>query len=331
MKPLVSVIIVTYNKKELVRKSLSSLANSSYKNLEIIVVDNASTDGTDALIRTEFPNVKYLYQEKNLYFAEGNNKGYENATGKYIFLLNNDAYVEVDAIEKMVDLMEINPNAFIVQNKILKLNRSIDSIGSSYSPFGFLIHHYSEKKIQKPHQIFSAKGASMMIRCDFLKEQPYLFNSNYLMYFEDTDLCWRAYIAGGEVYYLPNSITHHEVGGSANKSNIGIIDYHSFKNRIFANFTNLSLFLLLFIFPIHILTCSALILIYSIKNRVIAFAILKAIVWNISHIKLLFRTRGIIQSTRVVSDFTFLPKLTISPTPLYLLNFINAYSKRKLK
>ncbi|MBU5689296.1 MAG: glycosyltransferase family 2 protein, partial [Candidatus Aenigmarchaeota archaeon] len=112
--PLVSVVIPTYNRKEMLIRLIKSIKKSTYKNLEIIVVDDASTDGTYEEIKRKFPDVKIVRNEKNLLLAASRNIGIKNSKGKYIFLIDDDNVVDKNCIYELVKSMENDKNIGIV-------------------------------------------------------------------------------------------------------------------------------------------------------------------------------------------------------------------------
>lgn len=329
--PLVSVLVVTYNQQKYTKECLDSLRQQQYPNIEIIVVDNASKDGTQSFIQKSYPEIKLIQNKENQYFAEGNNIGYRNSKGKYIFLLNNDAYIEKNVISKLVAYLEDNPKVGIVQNKLLYADnpKKIDSAGSFFTFTGFLFHRGYQQHLVDNNisEVFSIKGASMMVKREII-DRIGLFDPNYKLYFEDTDLCWKSILLGYKVIYQPNSITYHHVGASSSKINLPFIDFHSFKNRILAIITNLHFSLLIIILPIHLILCIAISFIYLFKNYKNSLAILKAIVWNVKNINSTLKKRKKIQSTKQCSIKKIL-SLTKLPDPLYFIRFLYGYLYRK--
>lgn len=325
--PLVSIVVVNYNGEKYVERCISSILSQTYKNLEIIFVDNNSKDNSVEIIK-KYPQIKLIESKENLYFAGGNNLGFKNSTGDIIYLLNNDAYPESNVIEKIVEVFNKNHKAGVVQNKLIYASdpNRIDSVGSMFTMLGFLKH--LEIDPNKQSEIFSAKGASMAVRRE-IAEKSGLFHDSYKMYFEDTDLCWRAILMGFEVIYLPEFLTLHEVGKSTNYDTLPLTDYHSFKNRINSIITNSSFLLLLIVLPVHIAVCIFVILTYVPRDFRISKAIFRAILWNFTNLIPTLKLRYKVQSLRKQSDFYILKNLTIFPTPLYFFNLLRKYFDRK--
>lgn len=332
--PLVSVLVVNYNNRSLLQKCLSSLFEQDYKNIEVIVVDNNSKDDSVSFIKNHFPNVKLVPNKENSFFAKGNNIAYKESKGEIIFLLNNDAYVEKDTIKKVVQYFIENNNVGIIQNLILKDSpeKIIDSAGSMFSFTGFLVHNYHHSKIDsklESRKVFSGKGASLFIRREIIEKLGQIFDPTFVIYFEDSDLCWKSNIMGFETIFLSDAITYHKEGSSSSKKDLGFIDFHSFKNRISSTITNLSFIYLIIILPIHIFICIVLIVLFSPKNFHISKAIIKAIYWNFINTKQILAKRSQVQKLRKVSDTSLFKNIIIFPTPSYILSFLGFYINRK--
>src|SRR5437870_5207769 len=122
-----SVIIITYNEKELLASCLRSvLATSTDYKFETIVTDSGSTDGTRELMRDEFPNIKFLDNKKNLGFSKGNNVAIKQASGKYILLLNADTEIHVDSLDLSIKYMDAHPDVGAMGCKVILPNGKLD-------------------------------------------------------------------------------------------------------------------------------------------------------------------------------------------------------------
>jgi len=322
MNPLVSVIIVNWNGKAHLEKCLNSLFKITYSPLEIIVVDNASSDGSAALIKKKFPSVKIVEADKNLGFAGGNNLGYKKVTGDYILFFSNDCIATKNFLYKLVKYLEKNPTVGIVQPTIrfyrpeTSLHNTINSVGSFFLNSGFLYHQdygkvFVSKKYHKPYEVFSAYGACFLTRKEII-EKVGLFDPDYFVYFEETDLCHRVWLAGYSVVVFPTVHIFHKRGQTSHKFPSIFIQFHSFKNRFYSYLKNLDSRYLLKVFVLHLLICEVASFLYLFtKRREYAFAIQKAIFWNIKNYKKLIVERKKVQKNiRRVADVSFLPKLT---------------------
>lgn len=324
MNSLVSVIIVNWNGKENLKECLNSLFKITYSPLEVVVVDNASSDGSVAMLKKKFPSVKIIETNKNLGFAKGNNLGYEKSTGEYILLLNNDCIVMPNFLDELVSFLKKNKNVGIVQPTILFhrpqtiFHNKINSIGSFFLSNGFLYHQdygkiFKKEKYQKPFEIFSAYGACFFIKREVI-EKVGLFDPDFFAYFEETDLCHRAWLAGYSVMTCPSVHVFHKGAQTSARLPSAFVQFHSFKNKFYTYLKNLGSYYLLTMFIPHLIICEigSLIYLFFGKPRY-TLAIQKAIFWNIAHIKKIITERKKVQKNiRRVSDSSFIPKLTKS-------------------
>lgn len=239
MFPTVSVIIVNWNGKNLLPDCLASLKDQTFKDFEVIVVDNASTDGSDYGAHDGIESVIFL--QNNLGFAGGNNVGIVESQSKYIALLNNDARADKNWLAWLVSAAEANPEIGMFASKILRKNGKIDSAGCSVYPDGIGVCRGRGKDPDQYNQsdyVAFPSGCAAFYRRDML-DQIGLFDERFFMYCEDTDLGLRAQRAGWKCVYVPEAEVIHLYSQSA-----GV---HSFKklflverNRIYLvmkNFT----------------------------------------------------------------------------------------------
>lgn len=286
---------------------LKSLNSVTYPNYEIILVDNNSQDGSVEAIGKKYPKVKMVQSSENLGFAGGNNLGLKKTDGDYVLLLNNDTKVTESFLEPLVEDFSKIQNLGIVQSKMLVMDdpKLLDSVASFQTSTGFLYHRgyldTDKPEYQEFIYSFSAKGACMMIDRRVLKLG--LFDEDYFAYFEETDLCWRAWLLGFKVGFEPRSVIYHKMGVTSAKMNRAFINYHSFKNRIRTILKNTSIATLCWMLPIHLSICVMLAL-YFLLNREIAASksIFQALLWNITNLNGTFELRRKAQSLRKISD-----------------------------
>ena len=234
MPPKVSVIIVNYNGKHLLSKCLESLSTINYENLEVILVDNNSTDESIEFVTKNYPSIILLKLNKNKGFAEPNNLGAKLAKGEYLLFLNNDTVVTENFIDEMIKVIDNDKKIAICQSLLLKPDGSIDSSGDFLDDLGVVYN--SKTKIDQIREISSARGASMLIRSDVFKELNG-FDEKFFVSFEDVDICWRAWILGYRVLVIPTSTVFHS-GGSTIKKIKSEIAFHGFKNQLAMKVTN---------------------------------------------------------------------------------------------
>lgn len=331
MKELVSIIIVNWNGKKQLADCLSSLEKIDYPSMEIIVVDNGSTDGSKKEIqksKSKYQNnnlkFKIILNKKNLGFAKANNQGFKKAKGEYVLILNNDTKVTPDFLTKLVQVIKSDEKIGVVQPKIIFSDSGrLQAGGAFLTKTGFLHHlgfgkNPNDVKYNQPLQIFSANGACMLVRRQVI-EKVGLFDPDFFCYFEETDFCWRVWLSGYQIVYAPRSVIYHRGRQTAIKLSSSFIAYHSFKNRICSLIKNLGTPKLVKTLPLNLLFSQATTLAYLVGGELLsAFAIQKAILWNMLNLRKTLKKRKKIQvSLRKISDSSFIPALTKSPRLSY--------------
>lgn len=307
-QPLVSIIIINWNGGDVFEDCLNSLKKINYDNWELIIVDNASTDGTE-----KYAKIK---NKMNIGFAPANNQGVKVAKGKYILLLNNDTLVEKDFLSVLVKKMESDLTLGIIQPKIFMMDKPgyLDNAGSFFTKIGFLEHwgfgQKDSQEFEKETEVFSAKGACMLIRKEII-EKIGLFDSDFVSYFEESDFCWRVWLSGWRVIFYPKARIYHKVGFTIRRLDVGNINYHYYKNRIRSLIKNLGFFNLLIVVPVHLGLSIGIAFAFLIYGRFAnVLMIFRAIIWNIFNISKTLSMRTKIQSSRSLSDEKILDKLS---------------------
>lgn len=217
-----SIIIVTWNGDDLLKNCLDSVTKVYGTTPEIVVVDNANTPPTAALCARD-PNVKYIAAPENLGFAGGNNLALPHVTRNYILLLNNDTIIHEDSFAPLLDFLEAHDRVGIVQGtmNVPALNNGLDDCGVLMTPFGIQRHlHRGEPTATTklvPRKVFSAKGAMLMFKRAVLNDSGFLFYDHFKSYYEETDFCHRAKLAGWETWFVPTPPIDHLGGQTVGK------------------------------------------------------------------------------------------------------------------
>jgi GT2 family glycosyltransferase len=195
--PLVSVNILSYNRKDELRNTLQKVYEQDYKNIEVIVVDNASDDGSAEMVKAEFPSVILIKMEKNIGIA-GWNEGFKIAKGEYVLVLDDDSYPDIKTIESGINKMILNPNIAIVALNVIDVKRNMTQTGY----------------FTKPYKDFIGCGA--IIRNTAFTSVGG-FDQVIFIYAHELDFSIRILNAGFEIDYIVDSKVFHR---SKNLSNI---------------------------------------------------------------------------------------------------------------
>lgn len=238
-----SIVVVNWNTVLLLADCLRSILDGT-RNLEyeIIVIDNASADGSAEMIAREFPQVRLIRNSANVGFARANNQGIRASRGRYVLLLNSDTVVPPGALNALVQFMDDHPDAGACGPRLARADGCAQRFAFGGDPsIGYLLarggmHLVFHKPLHDwetrvTHQVDWVSGAALMARRDAL-EQVGGFDEKFFMYFEDNDLCLRLHRAGWRVFYDPGvTITH--LGGASLKQNASRTRYYDASLRYF--------------------------------------------------------------------------------------------------
>jgi GT2 family glycosyltransferase len=292
MSKRVSIVSINYNQTRVTCELLQSLRKLTYKDVEVILVDNFSPDDPSTTITTSFPEVKYIRSEVNLGFAGGNNLGIKHSTGDYIMFLNNDTEVDPSFLEPLVELFETNPDAGLASSKILYFNSGgvIQYAGSTcINPFtgrnkriGFMEkdngQHNSIRQTDLGH------GAAMMVPRRVI-EKIGTMPEFFFLYYEEVDWCESIKRAGYKIYFVPQSLVYHKESMSVGK-NSTLKTYYLTRNRLLFMRRNTTGYVKLFWIIFFIMISLPKNTLQFIVNREINHgkAFWKALFWNVTHL-----------------------------------------------
>lgn len=255
-----AVVILNYNGKHFLEKFLKSVVDLSPE-ADVVIVDNASTDGSTDYLNHVFPFVKLIILDKNYGFAEGYNLGLNQLNHEYFILLNSDVEVTPNWISPLLNLAENHKNTVAIQPKILDYNRRTHfeyagAAGGYMDIFGYAfckgrVFENIEKdtgQYDVKNEIFWASGACLFIKAEVFKTLKG-FDERFFAHMEEIDLCWRIHNKGYKIMYQPQSLVYHVGGGTLTKEN-PFKTYLNFRNNLAMMFKNLPtslLFPLIFI------------------------------------------------------------------------------------
>ena len=304
---LVSIIIPHHGGFNILNECLVSLNQSTYKNYEIIIVDNASQDDSIKNIKEKFPYVNIITMKSNLGYAGGCNAGALKAKGEFIFFLNNDTIHEHNWIEPLVKLMSKDVSIGCIQPKILSIsnNKLFDYAGAAGGfldifcyPFvrGRIFNHIENDNNQYDNQeeVFWASGCAFITRRSLFLE--ILFDEKLFCYMEEIDYSWKVQLLGYKNIIEPKSIIYHS-GGALNDRSF-FKSYYNHRNSMILFLTNHNtLMMLCLLIPKLFLELASLSR-YLFTANIKAFtAQMIAYIWILSHP--LYMIRRIIKVNKI--------------------------------
>ena len=320
--PTVSIIIPHWNGIETLSECINSLLKSTFGSYEIIVVDNASSDGSQAWIKESYPNIKLLENDRNYGYAGGCNRGADKASGEFLVFLNNDTIQKSDWLHYLVELMQKDNTIAAAQPKILNYYQKnmFDYAGGSGGymdmfcfPYArgrlFLEQEEDQGQYNDAKKCFWASGTSIMVRKDLFVEAG-KFDEIFFAHMEEIDLCWRLQAMGHHVWVEPQSIVYHK--------NAVSLPMHTHR-KYYLNHRN-SLLMLLSNFSVPVAFYVGFIRImlefiavgYAVMkldwNHVTG--ILKSLIWILFHPVTILKKRSHFKKIRKINDKNIMNKLS---------------------
>lgn len=303
MNKLISVIVLNYNGKQYLEKCFNSLVKQTFSPVELIMVDNGSSDGSVEYVRERFPDIKIIQNKKNYGFAEGNNIGVQSARGKYIVLLNNDVTVPANWLAELYEVVRSGaviggstihnqgmPDSFYKKNGTLNiLGRNIPCVFSDLT------------------KTFYASGCSLIFNKDLVGVP---FDKDYFAYQEDVYLGWKVRLQGGEIKHCPESIVNHLSSETAQRIGNSKITFYRERNRLLNLFVFYQFKTILKIFPLLIseVIFRSMVIVAAPKKSFAGF--INAIGWLVFNYSTVLKKRRKIQRIRSRDDREILKWMT---------------------
>ena len=272
-QPLISVVILNWNGAACIEDCLQSVIASTYHPIEIIVVDNGSTDDSLKLIQ-KYSQVHLVALAENLGYAAGNNVGFRHANGTYVVALNNDVAVDADWLNQPSALFEKYPAIGIVACRQMNYDdRSIIDCLYAYPGHALLFEPMGHGKSYEaanplqgmPGQVIAANGAAAIYRKTML-DQLAGFDESYYAYHEESDLCMRAFLRGWKCVYAPDAVVYHRSHFSFSRIKKDYAFYHE-RNRVWFIFTFFPLYTIVQRLPWLILMELRLLRVLMLKRK----------------------------------------------------------------
>ena len=304
-KNKVIVIIPSYNGQSYWPDLLPTLVQENYPDfdLEIVVVDNNSSDNSADYIEGKYPQITVIRNKKNTGYVGANNIGYEYAKNKkadFIYLLNQDTEVTHGFLQPLYNFAITHKFGSLQSKLLLHADKKINTLGNviHYLGFGYGKDSGKSDSQQQINKINYASGAGVFINMSALEKLGYLFDETMFMYLEDLDLGWSLNLLGYDNYLIPDSVIYHKY-----EFERGMKHLHWFeRNRLWVMLKNYKLLSLILISPAWILMEFGQIFFAIINKRLMQK--LKAYIWlfSIKQWHILLKKRRLIQSIRQRSD-----------------------------
>lgn len=305
MSPKVAVVIVNWNGERFLERCLSALMDQTVRPHEIILVDNASTDGSIGVAR-RFPSVRLLALDQNSGFARGNNLAIDSASAdsEWIALLNPDAFPEPRWLEELLLSARDNPEFDVFGSKLLNASDPavLDGAGDAYHISGLVWrmgHGDPVPSLPEPvREIFSPCAAAALYRRSALLEVGG-FDEDYFCYVEDVDLGFRLRLAGYRCLYVPASVAHHVGSGTTGGKHSDFAVYHGHRNLVWTYVKDMPGALFWLFLPLHVAMNFATVAWFAMRGQ--GATIWRAKVDALKGLGVMWRKRRLIQRERLVA------------------------------
>ena len=299
--PEISIIIVTWNGREHLEGCLTAVAAQQGVDAETILVDNASTDGTEDLVRARFPWVRLVSLDRNHGFAGGNNAGAREARGRYLAFLNNDTVADPRWLRALRDGLDEPRGVALATSRIVYMHdpATVDSAGDGLTRWGgaFKRHHGGPaSEATESREVFGACGAAFIISKAVFGALGG-FDQDFFVSHEDVDLSYRARLRGYRCRYVAESVVRHRGSSTLGRASAGAV-YHGQRNLEWVYVQNTPLPLLVRTLPGHVLYNLAAAVHFARRGFLGTFLAAKAAaVWGLPRA---LRKRAHVQRTRAV-------------------------------
>jgi GT2 family glycosyltransferase len=320
--PLVSVIVLNYNSQKYVSECLSSLLDTDYSNFEIIFVDNASTDDSVRIAKT-FDHIEIVRTSENCGTLARNIVS-SVAKGEYVAFLDSDTCVHRDWLKEALKTMETAPNAGAVQALMFYMDNDdvwcdagfIDCFGRTFTRCAKAVH-------DEAYEILYATSAAVVMKKKAF-DLAGGFDSDFFVYYEDTDLGWRLRKCGFTTLVAPTSVVRHAVHGSTKQMPSSIIVFHGEKNRVMMLLKNFDgPYLLKYALP-YVTLLSLFAVYYMLRGREKGKIIIKGLLWNLINLPKTMAKRSRLHLIQKCSDKELMQSELLLPP----LAFLRPLSRR---
>lgn len=306
-KPSVSAIVVTWNSSKDIYKCLESLLSQDYLINEIFVVDNHSSDDTLSIVKTSFPQVELISLNENVGFAKGNNIALKRANSDWCLLLNPDAYLAPNWLNILIKHIQHSPKTGMLGGLLLNVDdpSKIDSYGIDIFQSLRVVDAGIGKSVDDAptsiNKVFGVCAAAVLLSKEMLNDiaiNGEYFPERFFCYYEDADLCWRAWRKDWDAFVVPSALGYHKRGASPTGSHFS--RYLTHRNRWFMLFRNAKLSEIIFQGGISVVLHEILMLLRTLRHPSLFKATLE----------------GLYGINKSISEYKKLPTKSVSSLPL---------------
>ncbi|MGC9086686.1 MAG: glycosyltransferase family 2 protein [Thermoproteota archaeon] len=308
--PLVSIVVINYNGKKHLKACLDSLLKTDYPNFEIILVDNASNDGSVEYVTKNYPQVKVVVNKVNMGSSGGYNAGIRHARGKYIAILNNDVEVDKKWLEPLVRILEENSEIGAADSKYLNFyeRNKFDSTSAAGRFLDYFGNVYARGVRANDGGVYN-KLCRIFVALTIFRKKIFseigLFDEDFFYGYEDVDLSWRINLRGYKIYYVPSSLIFHKSSATvaSNKRMKPEFYLRDKRNRLVTLIKNYSVGTLILTIPITLLEYLGLLIYWILKGeKIYALCIIKSIVQVFKSFKETWKKHLFVNQIRKISD-----------------------------
>jgi GT2 family glycosyltransferase len=296
----VSLILVTWNSARFLQRCLDGIARQGFGDVEVIVVDNASSDDSVAIVQSRFPDAILIENTTNEGFARAVNQGVARASGEFVQLVNPDAFLEPGYVRRLVEALQTEGFGAATGKLMRAEGTGVDSKGIRMTRTG---RHF-DIEAGEEREVFGVSGAAAMYRTSFIRDvtlsDGQFLDEDFFAYREDADVAWRGRLFGWRAAYVPEAVGWHVrmVTPEKRRELPAFINMHSFKNRFLMRIKNEGLYLALRNAPFELTRD----LVTIVAVLTIERSSLPAFGWLWRNRKKMFAKRREIQRRRRVSD-----------------------------
>ncbi len=299
----VSVVIVNWNGRQLIVDCLQGLQEQSVSDLQIIVVDNGSSDGSPQFLADTFPDISLISLQRNTGFATANNTAFGSLDTEYVALLNNDARPHPDWLRNLIQALELHPEAGFAASKMLfhDNHQIVDRAGDAYTRAGTAwLRGRGEPagSYCRKEYIFGACAGAALYRFAMLKEIGF-FDEDFFLLYEDVDLSFRAQLQGYPCLFVPEAIVYHKASSTIGDDSLTSV-YYSHRNLEWVYIKNMPAALIPRTILQHLMYDSAALIYFSAVGQLVVF--LKAKWHALKGLRKMLAKRRRIQRRKRVTD-----------------------------